>query len=133
MHDSLESTVKSKMTLLEEAQQKVKDLETLLETTKDRCDQETQKVKDKYALKNKDLVYQNEINHKKFSILEQQLVSMQEETKTTMFKINEANVEHELAKKSLETVTASYTEVGASLNDWQMRLKVKTMHLLFYE
>ncbi|KAG2207509.1 hypothetical protein INT47_004259 [Mucor saturninus] len=123
VHDSLQSTVKSKMTLLEVAQQKVQDLETALANTKERCEQETQKIKEKYMIKNKDLIQQNAINQIKYSSLEKERDSMQTEVKSIVELKNDADLENEVLKKSLETATKSYAEVGANLHDWQMKLK----------
>lgn len=119
------------MTLLEVAQQKVQDLETTLANTKERCEQETQKIKEKYMLKNKDLIQQNERNQTKYSSLEQQRDSIQTEAKSIVDLKNEADLENEVLKKSLETATASYAQVGANLHDWQMKLKVNCNLYIF--
>lgn len=130
VHNDLESTVQSRMSLLEEAKQKVKDLESTIEATRDRYQQEIQKHKDKYILKNRDLILQNETNHLKSSTFEQQLKDMQAETTRSFALIDQENVENEMLKITLENANASYSEVGAALNDLQMKLKVEMMRFL---
>ncbi|KAI8090723.1 P-loop containing nucleoside triphosphate hydrolase protein [Thamnidium elegans] len=123
LKDDLESNVQNSESLLQEALQKVQDLESTIESTRSRHQEELAKHQEKYMLKNRDLILENDQNNAKAKDWEIELKQIEDESRQTFLALEEKKRENIRLKATLEKSSASFDEVDAELRVLKMKLK----------
>ncbi|RCH92118.1 kinesin-like nuclear fusion protein, partial [Rhizopus stolonifer] len=123
-HDA-QSTVLSTESLLDQALQKMRDLENNIKTTQERHEQEVQRVHDKFALKNKDLILQNDRHRSRLDGFLQELETLEKRSKETLQALEQERVEHQSLKATQQRIESSYAQADASLREKRMKKNSK--------
>ncbi|KAI9357195.1 P-loop containing nucleoside triphosphate hydrolase protein [Pilaira anomala] len=123
LKDDLESNVQSSESLLQEALNKVTELEQTIESTHTRHEEEIQKIQERYTVKNRDLILENEQNQEKTSGFEKELKEIEEKEKEIRFALEDKKRQNVTLRTSLEKTSASFSEVDADLRVLKMKLK----------
>lgn len=121
----LESNVQSSESLLQEALEKVTELEQTIERTHTRHEEEIQKIQERYTVKNRDLILENEQNQGKTSGFEKELKQIEDKEKEIVFALEDKKRQNVTLRTTLEKTSASFSEVDADLRVLKMKLKVK--------
>lgn len=132
LQESLMSGVQESESLLLEAKKKVANLESTMHSTQERYAQELSKIREKHYLKNKQLLDTNDNLKRRMDGRDQELKEAQQQRKIALAAYEKETRDHELLKTKADTTTASYKEVAATLNDLQLKLKVRGQNTKAY-
>ncbi|OBZ89150.1 Kinesin-like protein 2 [Choanephora cucurbitarum] len=125
LNGDAQSTVLSTESLLNEALQKVVDLENTVRTTKERHQEEIQRIHDRFALKNKDLIAQNDRHKSELDGFLKELEQLEQRSRETLEQLEDERKENQILKATKQKMESSFAEIDASLTDKRMKRKSK--------
>ncbi|KAG1139289.1 hypothetical protein G6F37_009538 [Rhizopus arrhizus] len=121
--DDLQTTVHDQETILKEAFQKVTDLETTINSTKERHSSELNSIRQKFNLQNQELVQQNAKYSEKMSHLDQDYEAYQTRYEEIVQVLEEEKGENMTLKATVSKISAAYSDVDADLRTLRMKLE----------
>ncbi|RCH98277.1 kinesin-like nuclear fusion protein, partial [Rhizopus azygosporus] len=121
-HD-LQSSVQNQDSILQEAKQKVADLETTLYANKARHEEEINTIIQKFHLKSRELVEQNKRYNEQMQSLDQELDAYSQRYQETCHVLEEEKFENNKLRVTVEKTSAAYADVDAELVTLKMRLQ----------
>ncbi|KAG0740622.1 hypothetical protein G6F57_005832 [Rhizopus arrhizus] len=123
LKDDLQTTVHDQETILKEAFQKVTDLETTINSTKERHSSELNSIRQKFNLQNQELVQQNAKYSEKMSHLDQDYEAYQTRYEEIIQVLEEEKGENMTLKATVSKISAAYSDVDADLRTLRMKLE----------
>ncbi|KAG1051518.1 hypothetical protein G6F43_006281 [Rhizopus delemar] len=123
LKDDLQTTVHDQETILKEAFQKVTDLETTINSTKERHSSELNSIRQKFNVQNQELVQQNAKYSEKMSHLDQEYEAYQTRYEEIIQVLEEEKGENMTLKATVSKISAAYSDVDADLRTLRMKLE----------
>ncbi|KAI8386912.1 P-loop containing nucleoside triphosphate hydrolase protein [Blakeslea trispora] len=125
LNGDAQSTVQSTESLLNEALQKVVDLENMVKTTREKHQEEIKRIHERFALKNKDLITQNDRHKSELDGFLKELEQLEQRSKETIEQLEIKQRENQTFNATKEKMESSFAQIDASLTDKRMKKKSK--------